>query len=104
MTNIIQFLHTTAAYQNAVLQLMVGEANFVAKQLDLKETVPVVAMAKTNEWEVEPPPDGIGGVVSSTNYTFYFHEGRLQSINKNNWLQKISPPVKDLVELAGRPS
>ena len=36
MTNVMAMLHTTAAYQAAALQLMVGEANFDAKHFDLK--------------------------------------------------------------------
>jgi hypothetical protein len=103
-TNILQLLHTTAAYQSAVMQLLVNEANFTAKQLDLKETVPAVVAADTNRWEVDRPPEGIGGSISSSNYSFWFHEGRLRSVDKLSWLSKISPPAAGVLELANRPS
>lgn len=76
MTNLLAILHTTAACQTAVLQLMIGEANFAARQLGLSERVPVV----TNElvsFHVSPPPFGVTGTVSSTNYGFSFRHGRL---------------------------
>ena len=104
MTNILQMLHTTAAYQSAVMQLMVNEANFAAKQLDLKETVPPVVATDSNRWSVEPVTEGIGGSVESENYTFWFHQGKLRSINKIKWFQKVSPPANSVLDLADRPS
>ncbi len=92
MTNVIAFLHTTTAYQTAALQLMVGEANFAARQLDLKESLPIVVPADTNNWEVEPPPMGLGGDITTSNYFFEFHEGRLKTIRKNDWIKKDFPP------------
>jgi hypothetical protein len=104
ITNVIQFLHTTAAYQTAALQVMVGEANFAAKQLDLKETVPLQAFVDTNQWTVMPPPMGVGGSVLSSNYVFIFSKGRLNSIHKMDWFKKLSPPITNLLELANQPS
>jgi hypothetical protein len=104
MTNVIAFLHTTTAYQTAALQLMVGEANFAAKQLDLKEPLPIVVPADTNNWEVESPPMGLGGDITASNYFFEFQRGQLKAIHKRDWLKKISPPVQDLLELANRSS
>lgn len=104
MTNILQMLHTTAAYQSAVMQLMVNEANFAAKQLDLHETVPAIVATDTNRWSVEPVTEGVGGSVDSENYSFWFHEGKLRSIDKIKWFQKISPPVASVLDLADRPS
>ncbi len=104
ITNAIELLHTTAAYQTAAMQLMVGEANFAASALEINETVPPVAAANTNDWDVNPPPHGLGGSVCSSNYCFDFFNGKLRSIHKYKWLQKISPPVTDLLELADRPS
>ena len=69
------FLHTTTAYQTAALQLMVGEANFTAKQLDLKEPLPIVIPADTNKWEVMPPPMGVGGMILTSNFDFEFGGG-----------------------------
>ena len=97
-------LHTTVAYQTAALQLMVGQANFVAKQLDLKEPLPIVIPADTNNWEVEPLPMGIGGYLSCSNYSFEFSKGQLRSIRKRDWLKKISPPVQNVLDLGDRSS
>lgn len=104
MTNIIQFLHTTAAYQSAALQLMVGEANLAARQLDLHESQPFVTAQNTNEWNVSPPPMGVGGSILSPNYIFEFRKGQLAWVNKIDWLKKVSPPITNLVELSSRPS
>jgi hypothetical protein len=95
-TNIIAFLHTTAAYQTAAVQLMVGEANFAAKQLDLHEPLPIVAPANTNQWNIAPPPMGVGGMILTSNYNFDFLKGRFLRISEKNWLAKISPPAKNL--------
>ena len=104
MTNIIAFLHTTAAYQTAALQLMVGQANFAAQQLDLKEPLPIVISADTNKSEVMPPPMGIGGMILTSNYNFEFNKGYLVSVGKMKWLEKVSPPITNTLELANQPS
>ncbi|MDB6026979.1 MAG: hypothetical protein JWM68_3202 [Verrucomicrobiales bacterium] len=105
MTNLIPFLHITAKYYAAAMQLMVNEANVTAKQLELNETVTVPTVAVTNAmWSVDHPSLGMGGDVSSSNYTFSFHEGKLRSISKTDWITKVSPPAKTVVDLAGRPS
>jgi hypothetical protein len=104
MTNIMAFLHTTTAYQTAALQLMVGEANFAAKQLDLKEPLPIVIPADTNKWEVLPPPMGVGGMILTSNFDFEFGGGNLTGISKKDWLKKVSPPVTNTRELANQPS
>jgi hypothetical protein len=103
-TNLLQLLHTTTAYQTAAMQLMVGEANFAAKQLDLKEPMPFVVPAKVDPGDVESPVHGVAGSVSSPNYDFYFAEGRLRSVRRRDWFKKISPPANDVLELADRPS
>ena len=100
---VLQMLHTTAAYQTAVLQLMANEANFTAKQLGINETVPPPAAMDTNNCYVDTPPYGIGGSVSSANYSFEFHNGRLRSIRKTKWLEKSSAHG-DILALAGQPS
>jgi hypothetical protein len=100
---VLQMLHTTAAYQTAVLQLMANEANFTAKQLGLHETVPPPAAMDTNSCYVDAPPDGIGGSVSSANYDFEFRNGHLQSVRKIKWLQKSSAHG-DILALANEPS
>ncbi len=104
MTNITAFLRTTTAYQTAALQLMVGEANFAAKQLDLKEPLPIIVPADTNKWEVMPPPMGIGGMILTSNYDFEFSGGYLTGISKKDWLKKVSPAVTNTLELANQPS
>jgi hypothetical protein len=42
--------------------------------------------------------------VASANYSFHFVNGRLWSLKKIDWIQKISPPVSDLSDLADRPA
>jgi hypothetical protein len=93
MTNLIAMMHTTAAYHAAAVQLMAGEANFVASQLGISERVP----PQTNEMRicfVQPPPLGVGGTVSSSNYTFNFEKGRFVSFRKKDWLKRLvlQPP------------
>lgn len=107
MTNIIAFLHTTTAYKAAALQLMVGQANFTAQQLDLKEPLPIVISVGTNKSEkseVTPPPWGIGGMIVALNYNFDFRKGYLFSVSKMKWLGKVYPPVTNTLELANQTS
>jgi len=82
MTNIIAYLHTTIAYQSAAMQLMVGQANFDAQQLHLKETLPLTVPANTNEWKVAMPPDGVAGGFATANYIYRFDAGKLELIQK----------------------
>ncbi len=102
ITNIVEFLHTTAAYQAAVVQLMIGEANFAATQLEFKDFTPITVI-QTNEWTVQSPAVGVGGTIVTSNYLFEFQKGQLRSIEKIDWFQRISPPVTNMVELAYRP-
>jgi hypothetical protein len=103
MTNLIAFLHTTAAYQAAVLQLMVGEANFASEQLNLPERLPSATnlLAVADVW---PAPMGVGGGVGSSNYVFQFEKGRLIKVLKTDWMQKLDPSATNLFELSKRPS
>lgn len=99
----LQFLHTTDAYQAAALEVMAGEANFTARQLDFGESI-APNTVRTNRWRVSPPPYGIGGTISSANYIFEFSQGRLLSVEKIDWLKKSAPPLGDLLDLARQPS
>ena len=103
MTNILAFLHTTAAYQSAVLQLLIGEANFTAKELGLNEP----ALTTTNqlvEQFVSMPPLGISGDMVTSNYTYSFERGHLRSIRKVDWLKKSLRSPSNLLALAEQPS
>ena len=104
MTNVLEMLHTTAAYQTAVVQLMTGEASFAAQQLHLEGPPSISIPANTNEWEVETPPNGLSGYYSRKDYSYEFDKGRLRSIRKNDWLKKIDPPITNFWELSLRPS
>jgi hypothetical protein len=103
MTNILAFLHTTMAYKAAALQLMVGEANFAAKQFNLNVSMPIV-ISDTNDWEVISPLMGVGGMLLTSNYDFAFMRGRFLHITEKDWLKKLSPPAKDLNDLTNRVS
>jgi len=104
MTNIISFLYTTTAYKTAAWRLMVGQASFAAKQLDLKEPLPIVMLADKNKREVMPPPMGIGGMILISNYNFEFDKGYLIGVGKIKWLEKNSPPITSILELTNEPS
>ncbi|HEX4349135.1 MAG TPA: hypothetical protein VH251_02045, partial [Verrucomicrobiae bacterium] len=80
LTNVIAYLHTTLAYQSAVMQLIVGQANFDAQQLHLRETLPIVIPADTNQWSVAMPPYGVTGTLTTSNYVYRFVAGKLASI------------------------
>src|ERR1035438_2763762 len=82
LTNVIAYLHTTLAYQSAAMQLMVGQANFDARQLHLPETLPMTVPADTNTRTVARPPDGVTGGFATSNYLYRFNAGRLVSIQK----------------------
>jgi hypothetical protein len=82
LTNVIAYLHTSFAYQSAAMQLMVGQANFDAQQLHLRETLPITVPANTNTWNVASPPDGIAGGFSTSNYIYRFAAGELATIQR----------------------
>jgi hypothetical protein len=100
----LELLHTTEAYQAEAVRLMMEEANFFADRLGLNEKVSRDCLQKPNESQVSPPPQGVGGFVKSLNYFFHFHDGRLRSVQKENWIQKINPPIQHFSDLADRPS
>ena len=95
MTNVIAYLHTTFAYQSAAMQLMVGQANFDAQQLHLKETLPIVVPARTNSWNVAMPPDGVAGGFATSNYVYRFNAGRLMSIQKKPQSRGAAPDAAE---------
>jgi hypothetical protein len=86
MTNIIAYLHTTLAYQSAAMQLMVGQANYDAQQLHLREALPIAVPANTNTWSVAMPPDGVTGGFATSNYVYRFSAGKVA------WIQKKPRP------------
>jgi hypothetical protein len=94
-TNIIDFLHTTAAYQTAIVQILTLEAGKLADKLNLAETRPPIIM----EAEAQLPPFGIAGIILTTNYTYVFSEGRLTEMEKRLWLGRVTPST-NIHELA----
>jgi hypothetical protein len=99
LTDTLQMLHTTAAYETAVLRLMIDEANFVCKQMGLNETAPPPTQIPENTWKVYPPPEDISGYVYSENYSFSFDKGRLISVTKKDWNKKLFAARGDIREL-----
>jgi len=93
LTNLVQILHMTAAYQAAATQLMVGHAEWAAHQLGLKEKFPLAIERNTNEWSVSPAPWGVGGMIMTSNYVYGFSKGRL------NWITRRSSPNPSPAEL-----
>ncbi len=77
MASIIEFMHEAVAYNQAALQLMVGEANFVSTNLGYPP------IRQTNELvnvSIYPAPMGVGGSFQTTNLTFGFERGRLHNV------------------------
>lgn len=68
-------LFTTEAYRSAVLHLIVGEANHVAEELHLHDTLPITE-ANLVKYYIPPPRlaqrMGAIGNITTANYTYYF--------------------------------
>jgi hypothetical protein len=78
MTN---FLAMSLAYKAVVLQLMVGEATFFARQLDLPCPKPL----EIRKSYVTRPAFGFGGTLNTTQFFFSFgKDGRLWNIVKTD--------------------
>ena len=103
VTNLIALLHSTAAYQAAAIQLMVGEANFCAAQIGLPDALPN-STSLLHVAEVAAPPMGVSGAVGTSNYIFGFNNGKLRSIRKLEWMKRIEPPVTNLFGLTSQQS
>ncbi len=101
MTNVIAYLHTTFAYQSAALQLMVGQANFDAQQLHLKEPLPITVPTNTNDWNVAMPPNGVGGWLATPNYIYRFQAGKLMSIQIKNEARSAAETQPSLIDTNG---
>lgn len=84
-------MHTTAAYQAAVAQLLIGEANFVGKQLELPGWK---SIQTTNEVSLESykPTEGIGGILTTGDYRFWFSDGRLSQVER---IKRMEGPAKN---------
>lgn len=84
-------MHTTAVYQAAVAQLLIGEANFVGKQLELPGWR---ALQTTNEAKVTVfgPFYGVGGTVDSGDYKIAFIYGRLWMVER---VKRTDGPLKN---------
>ena len=69
LRNLPNWQFTTKAYQLEALRLLVDEANSVAKELNLKEQLPIT---KTNLIEIFISPPGLGmvGTISTSNYAY----------------------------------
>ena len=71
-------MSTTPAYQDDVMRLLLAEANLVAKDLLLQETLPIEATNLVAKYI--PPPQlaqrmGAIGNLTTSNYTYYFSVG-----------------------------
>jgi hypothetical protein len=101
MTNVIAYLHTTFAYQSAVMQLIVGQANFDAQTLHLRETLPITVPANTNTWRVAMPPDGVTARLMTSNYVYQFDAGRLVSIQMRSQPRSAADSQPSLIDTNG---
>jgi hypothetical protein len=80
-------LSTTPAYRNAVLHMIVGEANRVANELRLKDVLPITESNLVSYYILPPrlaQRMGAIGNLTTTNYTYYFSVG-----NKFSFLTKV---------------
>src|SRR5688500_4849046 len=98
-TNIIDFLHTTAAYQTAIVQLLTTEVNKLADKLDLAGSRPLMVV----EADAGLSPLGVAGSIVTTDYGFTFSEGRLATFQKPLWLAKATRST-NIHELADKTS
>ncbi|MDX1953188.1 MAG: hypothetical protein SFY81_13485 [Verrucomicrobiota bacterium] len=98
-TNIIDFLHTTAAYQTAVVQLLTFESEKLAEKLTLAESRPLVVISA----EIAPPGFGPSGTISTTNFSYYYSFGQLYSVTRNDAFPKDQDST-NLWKLAGEKS
>lgn len=98
MTNaIVALMHTTAAYQAAVAQLLIGEANFVGRQLALPgwQAIQTTNEAKIGVFE---PYAGVGGSVATDDFKISFLYGRLwivERIKRTDGPRKNWPATRD---------
>ncbi|NBQ71292.1 MAG: hypothetical protein EBU46_21630, partial [Nitrosomonadaceae bacterium] len=98
MTNaFVALMHTTAAYQAAVAQLLIGEANFVGKQLELSDWKPIQT---TNEAKVEvhKPIDGLTGTVETGGYYVHVYHGHLARFARRNDREGLNRNQLSLLE------
>jgi|SRR3954471_12215312 hypothetical protein len=103
MREVISMLHSTPEYERAVLHLLTSHAAQIATKLDINEQIHA-DFADRQKWNVIPAVHGVGGTIQSANYAFEFFAGKLRSVNKLQWLQRIEPPICDLLELAEQSS
>lgn len=84
-------MHTTAAYQAAVAQLLIGEANFVGRQLQLPGWNPIQA---TNEvsLDVELPTGGVGGILTTSDYRFWYANAQLSRVER---IKRLDGPKRN---------
>jgi hypothetical protein len=96
-------LHKSPEFEAAGFGLLVSEANWIAQQLGLSERV-VMQSPAPEEWSIATSHPRVTGSVCSANYRFDFLQGALRGISKIKWMERISPPVRDWADLAGRSS
>jgi hypothetical protein len=89
MTNL---LHISLAYKMAVIQLMVGEANFYAEKLNLPCSRPIqVSEVKSL---VRPLSSGFGSFISTSNFFFSFNkDGKLWDVVRLKLFEGDTPYV-----------
>jgi hypothetical protein len=90
-------LLTTPAYRSAALRLIVGEANRVAEELHLQDTLPIT---ETNLVSCYIPPPRMAqrlsaiGNLTTSNYTYFFSVGNKFSFLTKTGLQKDYPKLQ----------
>ncbi len=109
MTNI---LLVPIAYKLAMAQLMLGEANRIAQDLDLPCKKPILMEEirrpfVSNPFLVGTPPH-FGGTITSSNFNFAFKDGKCWNIVRCNIFPHGEPfeyrdPLPCLAELARGP-
>jgi hypothetical protein len=96
-------LHRTPAYQAAGFELLVAEANWIVRQIGSGERIAMQNPAP-EEWSVANDHPRISGSVCSASYRFNFLQGVLRGITKIKWMERLSPPVRNWSDIAGRSS
>lgn len=99
---LIQFIHITAAYSNAVLAVVLPHVSDFAQKLDLPVPQPITA-AQVAHFTVSPIKEQMGGGLWLTNhYQFSFNDGYVTTfncLNDNPWL--VDDPGRTWPRFAG---
>ncbi|MDB6024224.1 MAG: hypothetical protein JWM68_447 [Verrucomicrobiales bacterium] len=83
MTSLLFLAQATVSYTNLALQLMVGDANYYAGKLKLKESLPI-QVTNLIDSSISDRMSAVSGYIKTSNYLYEFTQGRLESLSRND--------------------